>query len=495
MSRQQSRFDMLINITSKGGPELSKLGKNAEKLAAIFDHLDKAIDKTEITTKEGKDTFKTLSGAIDGLFTQTNKYLQAKQRLNKELRKDPAKQNTATILKQRQSMEAAKGAAEGFRDAINELVPGLAKTNFATKAVVKDTKLLTQVQSQAIVKSKQFKSAVTEKSRAEDKSTVSTKKNTKEIDKNTKAVKKNEFAVDSLRQRVDTTGSSSFAKLRRNVGALRNQILLLTFATVGLRSAFNAAFVSANELEASLKGLGAVAANTGNDMQGARQAAIDLSQKGLLTIQDSAAGLKNLLSAGFGLPEAIKLMDTLTNSASFNRQGTLALGQAVVGATQGIKNQNSIMVDNAGITKNLSIMYKEYAAANGLTAGTLDEAAKRQAIFNGILKEGAIFAGDAEKVVLTMAGAITKLGVSSTQASAEVGKLTQPLAKGFVMAIADATAGLEKMAIAIGENPEFMAKMIELGYALEENLQLLLGAINTLVKGVGLLTFHFGRFF
>ena len=492
--RQSSRFEMLINITSKGGPELNKLGSAAKKLQAIFDHLDKAIDKTQMTTGEGQDAFRKFAAALGGLIKQTNDYYQAKRKLNNELRKDPSKQNAANITKFKGDMAKAKAAAEGYRDTINGLVPGLVKLDFRTKNAGLNTEFLSKAQGEATAKAKLFTSAVTKKSRAEEKSTRSTKKNTIEVEKNTAATKKNEFATNALRQRLDTTGSSTFAKLRRQVGAFRNQILLLTFATVGLRSAFNSAFLAANELEASLKGLGAVAANTGNNMQGARQAAIDLSQKGLLTIQDAAAGLKNLLSAGFGLPEAIKLMDTLTNSASFNRQGTLALGQAVVGATQGIKNQNSIMVDNAGITKNLSIMYKEFAATIGTSAGTLDEAQKRQAIFNGILKEGAIFAGDAEKVVLTMAGAITKLGVTSTQASAEVGKLTQPLAKGFVMAVAEASSALEKMAVELNKNPEFMTRMIEAGYKLEEVLRLGLSAIGAFAQGLGKVLGIFSRY-
>ena len=139
--------------------------------------------------------------------------------------------------------------------------------------------------------------------------------------------------------------SSAIPALRRRLGALRNQLLVLAFATRGLVSIFEKAFSSSLKLESALKGLGSVAINTGAGMQAAQQAALALASKGLVDVADAAAGLKNLLSAGFGLKEAIMLMDTLTNSAAFNRQGTLRLGEAVVGATQGIKNQNCLKYD------------------------------------------------------------------------------------------------------------------------------------------------------
>jgi hypothetical protein len=41
-------------------------------------------------------------------------------------------------------------------------------------------------------------------------------------------------------------------------------------------------------------------------------------------------------------------MNRFKDSAAFGRQGALEFGQAIVGATEGIKNGNSALVDNAG---------------------------------------------------------------------------------------------------------------------------------------------------
>lgn len=484
-SRQSNRLEMLINITSKGGPELSKLGSAAKKLGAIFDHLDTAMNKAEMTTREGRSAYKGFEQNLKGLMGSTDKFFQAQQRLRKEMAKDPAKRNAANITKFKAAMEQSKTSAQAFAKSVNQLVPGLVKLDFRTKNASLNTKLLAKAQGEAAARAKNFIGVTKSKDRATDKSSRTVQKNTRDVKKNTVEVKKNEFAVNSLRQRLDTTGGGAFARMRRAAGALRNQILLLTFATAALRTAFNASFTAANELEASLKGLGAVAINTGASFEGAKQAALDLNKQGLLSIQDAAAGLKNLLSSGFGLPEAIKLMNTLTDAASFNRQGTLSLGQAVVGATQGIKNQNSIMVDNAGITKNLSIMYKEYAETINTSAGKLNEAQKRQAIFNGILKEGAVFAGNADAVINTMAGSLTVLGVQTQLAAAEMGKLVQPVASGFIRAFADSARATNEFALELQKNPEFMAKLIQVGYTLEAVFDGITSVVGRLGLAVG----------
>lgn len=58
------------------------------------------------------------------------------------------------------------------------------------------------------------------------------------------------------------------------------------------------------------------------------------------------------------------MMNRFKDSAAFGRQSSLSLGEAVKSATEGIKNENSILVDNAGVTKNVSMMWEEYADAH-----------------------------------------------------------------------------------------------------------------------------------
>jgi len=190
-------------------------------------------------------------------------------------------------------------------------------------------------------------------------------------------------------------------------GALGARILERGFRA--LTNTFRNAIDEAVQLENALTGLRAVARATGNDVGALEKTAKSLAADGLIPLTQISASLKNLLSAGFGAEESIKLFKQLRDAAAFNRQGTLALGQAIEGATQGLKNQNSILVDNAGITKNLSVIYKEFAASIGTTVGKLSEQQKRQAIVVGIGREAAIFQGNFNELLETFSGALSSV--------------------------------------------------------------------------------------
>src|SRR5690606_38309690 len=145
-----------------------------------------------------------------------------------------------------------------------------------------------------------------------------------------------------------------------------------------------------------------------------------------MSIGGSTAALKNLAASRISLTETTQVMNALTDAAAFNRQGTLSWEEAVLGATQGIKYQNSIMIDNAGITKNVSVMYKEYALQLGKTAGKLTENEKRQAIVNGIIKEAGIFAGDAERAMNSYQGQLSKFNTQILKIQRTFGDIVAP---------------------------------------------------------------------
>lgn len=179
------------------------------------------------------------------------------------------------------------------------------------------------------------------------------------------------------------------------------------------------------QMENAMTGLDTVSRAFGESQDLAKQAAIDLAKDGLLTVGEAAEGLKNLIPR-LGLERSIELMKGFKDSAAFNRQGTLEFGQAIVGATQGIKNQNSIMVDNAGITKNLSIIMTQA----GFTMQDLDDKEKglaaTNALYTGILKETAIFQGDAERSSNTLGGQISKLNTTIFNLKVQIGDALKP---------------------------------------------------------------------
>jgi len=198
----------------------------------------------------------------------------------------------------------------------------------------------------------------------------------------------------------DKTKSSGTAAIATGVafGTLADRLAR------GLVSAFQDTIAAANRLDAGLIGLRSVASAFKQDAGLAEEAAKRLASDGLMSVGEAAAGLKNLLAAGFGLDQAITLMGRFKDSAAFGRQGALDFGQAIVSATEGVKNGNSILVDNAGVTKNLSVILTEAGfAASDLSKASTD-ANVRLALFNGILKETTPQLGDAARFLDTAAG-------------------------------------------------------------------------------------------
>lgn len=225
-------------------------------------------------------------------------------------------------------------------------------------------------------------------------------------------------AGSAFEGRVRSTGAAGTA-----AGVVFGQLAL----TVGGRlvGAVADSVREANRLDAGLIGLSSVARAFRQDIDGSTAAAKSLAADGLMTVGEAAAGLKNLLAAGFGLPEAVTIMQRFKDSAAFGRQGSLEFGQAIVGATEGIKNGNSALVDNAGLTKNLSVILKEA----GFQADDLQRAQSdvnvRTALFKGILRETNPQLGDAARYLDTAAGKAAQFDAGVTSLQQKIGKELQ----------------------------------------------------------------------
>lgn len=206
----------------------------------------------------------------------------------------------------------------------------------------------------------------------------------------------------------------------------------------GLGRAFSQAIELSSKMANSLIGLSSVARAFGVDADAAKDAAERLSADGLMPLADSATGLKNLLAAGFNLEQSTRLMEAFKDSAAFGRQSALSFGEAVRSATEGVKNGNSILVDNAGVTKNLSQILKEAGfSAQDLSRASTD-AGVRLALFNGILKETAAQTGDAERLTMTYAGQVSRL---STQYDVFLATLGAAITQNKTIAIAIGAVG------------------------------------------------------
>lgn len=198
-----------------------------------------------------------------------------------------------------------------------------------------------------------------------------------------------------------------------------------TAAFAGIVLAIRGAIEAANEYNNAMVGLKSLAEGTGQDFGDLQAAAEDLASDGLMTVADAAASLKNLLARGFSADEAVDMLERLKDAAAFGRQSSLSLGEAVRSASEGIKNENSVLVDNAGVTKNVAVMWEEYAATIGKSAANLTQAERRQAEYNGIMQETAYQVGDAARYAEAFAGKQAALEAATLRVNQALGASVQ----------------------------------------------------------------------
>jgi len=197
---------------------------------------------------------------------------------------------------------------------------------------------------------------------------------------------------------------------------------------------FGSAIDAAEQMEGSLRGLAAVARYSGEDIGASIQVASDLAADGLVNVADSSKALQNLLARGYKLDEAEAVLRRLKDAAAFNRQSHLTMSEAVVSATEGLKNENSILVDNAGVTKNVSVMWKEYAEKIGKGVQELTSAEKRQAEYNGIMQETEAQVGNAKLAAEGLTGAKARLRTEVFKLKTALGDSLTPAFYGIAKA-------------------------------------------------------------
>lgn len=196
-------------------------------------------------------------------------------------------------------------------------------------------------------------------------------------------------------------------------------------------------------------GLNSILTGQGKSFDKAKQFINEYISDGLVPLNNAVAAYKNLALRGYSSDQIQKTMNALKNSATFARQSTYSLGDAVQTATEGLKNENSVVVDNAGVTKNVAKMWEDYAKSIGKTTNNLTQAEKIQAEVNGILEETKFQSNDAAIYANTYSGVMAKLSTAFTMLKTAVGNAIQPLAKLFIPIITTAVNAVTKLFTAL----------------------------------------------
>lgn len=149
---------------------------------------------------------------------------------------------------------------------------------------------------------------------------------------------------------------------------------------------------------------------------------------GLLSEEDVAVAMRNLLAYGYSVQEASAMIDAMTISAEANRKADMSVSEAVVAATQGIKQGSSQMMKYAGNTETATQAEKKYADSLGKTVSELTTAEKRQALLNSTIAAGEKYSAQAASYQNSYSASTQRLQNSFDNLKASFGQALSPAA-------------------------------------------------------------------
>lgn len=234
------------------------------------------------------------------------------------------------------------------------------------------------------------------------------------------------------------TAENAFSSSMKKVG----NYIAAAFSVAAITKFAKDSVSAASEVQSAWTGLKSIADGSGKSFSEAQKFISEYTQDGLVSISEATTAYKNLLSRGYDTTQIQNTMDALKDSAAFGRQSSYELGEAVVTATEGLKNENSILVDNAGVTKNVAKMWEDWAKEHNTTTSAMTQAQKIEAEYNGILEETKFQTGDAATYTQTFGGKMQMLKASFTALKTAVGSVIAPIAGLFIPVINSAINAL-----------------------------------------------------
>lgn len=194
---------------------------------------------------------------------------------------------------------------------------------------------------------------------------------------------------------------------------------------VKIKSALDDGVAEYTKYKNSMMTVNKVAQNTGITLNEVQDIINNSNEFKLMNESDLNAAIKNLLLYGYTAEQATDILKRLQDSAVGNRQECYSLSEAVRVTTEGIRMENSVTSDAAGVQKNIAKMYEEHAEKLGKTTDSLTQAEKAQAVYNGIMEETAPIVGSAAQIAREYEG-------QQAQANAELLKTKQLLGESLI---------------------------------------------------------------
>lgn len=196
----------------------------------------------------------------------------------------------------------------------------------------------------------------------------------------------------------------------------------ITASLAKIKSAVDDGIQKYNQYTNQMKALQKTSIATGNSFSDVKKAVEDVNSLKLMDESDVTTATKNLLTYGFTVEQAADTLKVLQDAAVGNRQASYSLSEAVRVTTEGIRMENSVLSDAAGVQKNIAKMYEEYAKSIGKTTDSLTQAEKVQAVYNGIMAEASMFTGSAQEMAEGYQGTQAQLNASTLELSRSLGE-------------------------------------------------------------------------
>lgn len=230
-----------------------------------------------------------------------------------------------------------------------------------------------------------------------------------------------------IKTRLDAAGiNSGLSKVTAMMGKLA-VVVGVAFSAQAIINFSKAAVEAASKSETAWAGLGFVLDANNRSLTEAKGFLEDYVSDGLVPVTDAIKAYQNMVMRGYDTAQIEDMLRIMKDSAAFGRQGQFSMGEAIEKATQGLRMENSLLTDSVGIQTNVARMWDEYARSIGTTTNALTLAQKRQAEYNGFMKEGGIFTGAAAKYADTYAGRISQLSTAFYNLRVAVGNAIIPV--------------------------------------------------------------------
>jgi len=242
--------------------------------------------------------------------------------------------------------------------------------------------------------------------------------------------------IKSAAGQAQSVFSSAMGKVGKAIG--------IAFSAAAVVSFGKKCVEVASETQSAWMGLSSILNGQKKSFSEANKFIQEYISDGLVPLNNAVTAYKNLAARGYNTEQIEKTMTALKDAAAFGRQASYSYGDAISTATEGLKNENSILVDNAGVTKNVAKMWDDYAKSIGTTSNALTQQQKIEAEVNGILQETKWQTGDAAKYATTFAGRVAKLSATFTSLKTEIGNVIIPILNLFIPAIQTALDALLK---------------------------------------------------